>query len=291
MAAIFAVFSMAVSTTPLSGIGSGVGGGFEPPSQEPILNVVTDTTDIQNPTGELVWSEEFDTLDTDRWKIENSTFGEGNSELQCYTPEQVGVANGSLVIVAQNREVTCPNEQTRDYTSGMVRSQDVTLEPGQRIEWRTKLTPADPENQAGLWPAFWASGWDGKPWPSSELDFFEVMTARDPSRTVYSIHYLDENGKHGKRSSEVYNDKFSDDWHDFEFDYGIDGVLVWRMDGIEVHRVVSAPTQQVWPSPFDSPVTELRINLALGGTPGGLDIRALPAIFEMDYIRVYEMTE
>ena len=34
---------------------------------------------------------------------------------------------------------------------------------------------------------------------------------------------------------------------------------------------------------------ELKINLALGGNPGPLDDRALPATYQIDYVRIYDL--
>lgn len=237
-----------------------------------------------------VWAEEFDQLDPSRWVREHSTFGDGNNELQCYQPEQVTVANGILVLKAEDIQVTCPNGSVRSQTSGMVRSQGLTLSPGQSIEWRVKLTPANADAQAGLWPALWSSSWAGGGWPTGgEWDGFEVMTANSPDRVSYGIHYSNASGSHAKSGNEVFGARFSDDWHDFRFDYGVGGVLVWYMDGVETHRVVDAPTQQGYPAPFDQTMTEIKINLALGGNPGALEPSALPATYEIDYIRVYTL--
>ncbi len=236
----------------------------------------------------LVWAEEFDVLDPAIWSVEHSTYGDGNNELQCYTPDQVSVEAGSLVLRAENVSVQCPNGSLRQQTSGMVRTRVLTLSPGQYIEWRVKLTPADDENQAGLWPAVWSSSWAEGGWPTGgEWDGFEVMTANSPDRVSFGIHYSDASGANGKKSREVFGERFSDDWHEFRFDYGLDGVLVWYMDGVETHRVTEAPTQQGYPAPFDQTMTELRINLALGGNPGPLNPAALPATLKVDYIRAY----
>lgn len=44
----------------------------------------------------LVFAEEFDSFDATRWTKEHSTYGDGNAELQCYTPQQVSVASGNF---------------------------------------------------------------------------------------------------------------------------------------------------------------------------------------------------
>jgi hypothetical protein len=242
--------------------------------------------------GTVVWEDNFDVLDTTRWSLEHSTYGDGNNELQCYTPSNVSVRDGKLVLRAIHETYTCPNGSTRRVTSGMVRSRNVTFSPGQSIEFRVKLTPADPNDQGGLWPAVWSSGWAGS-WPrGGELDFFEAMTAIDPSRSIYSAHYQDTSGRHGVRNRPVYEDGyFSDSWHVVRFDYGTGGNLRWYLDGDLVHTITDLPTAQGYPAPFDQTIDEIKINLALGGRPGPLAWGALGrsgATFEVDYIRILE---
>ncbi len=254
------------------------------------------TTTTAAPAGPvLVWSEEFNSLNTNKWKLEHSTYGDGGRTMQCYTPQQATVSGGSLVLTAEKRTETCPNSSpygsTRDYTSGMVRSKGVTFSPGQRIVYRVKLTPNDDANQGGLWPSLWASGWAGGGWPAGgEWDGFEVMTAVDPARTVFGLHYANSLGNHAKSSKAIYsNQNFSANWHILEFDYGLDGVMTWRMDGQIMTEQSNLDTLQGWPAPFDQSMTELKINLALGGNPGPLDDRALPATYEVDYVRIYDL--
>lgn len=269
-----------------------------PTPPEPDGTTTTTTTTTSEPTTTpapsppegrtLIFAEEFDSLDPDTWLAENSTYGDGNNEMQCYTPQQVSVRNGRLVLRAEARVETCPNGSTRDVVSGMVRSSGFEFAPGQSIEFRVKLTPNDEVNQAGLWPAFWSSSWAGG-WPAGgEWDGLEVMTAKDPARSVYSIHYANSAGQHSKKSTEfVGTENFSANWHVVRFDYGTGGVLTWYLDGEVVSVIENADTVQGYPAPFDQPMTELKINLSLGGNPGPLDLRALPATFEVDYIRIY----
>jgi len=251
----------------------------------------TDPSDPPPPAGgrTLVYAEEFDTLDTSRWRKEHSTYGDGNNELQCYTPQQVSIDDGRLVLKAENRTETCPNGSTRRVTSGMVRSRGLDFSPGQYIEYRVKLTPADERRQGGLWPAFWASGFGGGGWPNGgEWDGLEVMTANDPTRAAFNLHYLDSASRHAQSPGRIFLDEaFSAAWHVLGFDYGSDGHMKWYLDNELVHEVRDADTLQGWPRPFDVPMTELKINLALGGSPGPLDAAALPATYEIDYVRIY----
>jgi hypothetical protein len=242
----------------------------------------------------VVWQDDFSSFDSSKWKLEHSTYGDGNNELQCYRPENVSVSGGKLVLRAVTETYTCPSGSTRQVTSGMVRSKGVTFSPGQAIEFRVKLTPADRDNQGGLWPAVWASGWGGGGWPAGgEMDWLEVMTAINPNRAMFSMHYADQSGNHKLQNKGVIgSDYFSDDWHTIRFDYGYGGKLTWYLDGQVAFQVNSAETLQGYPAPFDETVREIKINLALGGSPGPLSSGAVGsrgATFEVDYIRILDL--
>ncbi len=242
----------------------------------------------------MLWQDDFNSLNTSTWKLEHSTYGDGNNELQCYRPENVSVSGGKLILRAVTETYTCPNGSTRQVTSGMVRSRGVTFSPGQAIEFRVKLNPADANDQGGLWPAVWASGWAGGGWPrGGEMDWLEVMTAENPRRAMFSMHYADPGGSHALRNKGVIGSgNFSDDWHVVRFDYGRNGRLTWYLDGVQAFRVDGVATLQGFPAPFDQTVGEIKINLALGGRPGPLSPRAVGssgASFEMDYIRIIQL--
>ncbi len=242
----------------------------------------------------MIWEDHFNSLDTSRWAPEHSNYGAGNNELQCYEPRNVAVSQGRLILTARAQSVDCPRSGTYSITSGMVRSSGVTFEPGQAIEFRVRLTPNNPNDQGGLWPAVWSSGWAPGGWPrGGELDYLEVMTAEDPSRTVHSMHYDDPSGSHELKNKAVpLGSYFSDDWHVIRFEYGYAGKLRWYLDGQLVFSVDHADTYQGYPAPFDQPIREIKINLAVGGTPGPLApgaIGAGEATFEVDYIRVVRL--
>lgn len=266
-----------------------------PSSTKPTTTRPPTSTTAPPPAGKIVWQDNFDQLNTQQWSLEHSTYGDGNNELQCYRPENVSVRDGKLVLRAVSETYTCPKGDTRQVTSGMVRSKGATFSPGQSIEFRVKLTPADPNKQGGLWPAVWSSGWGGGGWPAGgELDYIEVMTAENPKRVMSSMHYSGPDGKHKHQNKgATLSENFSAAWHIIRFDYGHNGELVWWLDGKESFRVNSADTIQGYPAPFDQSINEIKINLALGGSPGPLDPGALGtgqpgATFEVDYIRIIQ---
>ncbi|MDH3679985.1 MAG: glycoside hydrolase family 16 protein [Acidimicrobiia bacterium] len=264
------------------------------PTPVPTTGAPSTTASMATPGGAVVWEDHFDVLDGSRWAVEHSTYGDGNNELQCYRPENVSVAGGRLVLRAVTETYTCPNGSTRTVTSGMVRSRGVRFGPGQALEVRVKLTPADPDRQGGLWPAVWSSGWAGGGWPrGGELDVLEVMTAVDPNRSMFSVHYARPDGSHGVTNRPVVgSEPFSAAWHTVRFEYHPGGRLVWFLDGQQVFAVTDLDTIQGYPAPFDQATTEIKINLALGGRPGPLHpaaIGTIGATFEIDYLRITQL--
>jgi beta-glucanase (GH16 family) len=96
---------------------------------------------------ELQWSDEFagPALDATTW-IAVEGPAEVNDELQYYTPEDVYIENGSLVLRTRQRPMG-----GRGYTSGEVRTgQKRMVTRGFAVEWRTKV----PKGR-GIWPANW----------------------------------------------------------------------------------------------------------------------------------------
>jgi len=119
------------------------------------------------------------------------------------------------------------------------------------------------------------------------------MTANNPRRSIYSIHYAEADGSHGVTNRPVVGSaNFSASWHTVRFDYGRDGDLVWHLNGSPVFSVSSVQTVQGYPAPFDQAIGEIKINLALGGRPGPLSPRAVGAggaTFEVDWIQIVRL--
>ncbi len=245
-------------------------------------------------SGALLFQENFDSLNTSRWKVEHSAYGGINGEVQCYQPNNVWVSGGKLVLRAKKESYDCPRAGRKSYTSGMVRLQDVEFKPGQAVEFRVKLNPGNRDTQAGLFPAVWSSSWSSGGWPKGgEVDYLEVMTVEDPKRAMFSMHYQGKGGGHELKNKGAYlGEYFSDSWHTIRFEYGYNGRLRWLMDGKETFVVDHAATSQGYPAPFDQTIREIKINLALGGHPGPLNDAALGssgATFEVDYLRIYKL--
>ncbi len=274
---------------------------------------------------QLVWADEFDGagLDRTRWTPEQSCWGGGNNERQCYTDraENIEVAGGFLMLKARKERFTGPDrpaeiapvsnpQVTREYTSGKVRTRGLHSWKYGRIEVRAKV----PAGQ-GMWPAVWmmpANDYYGK-WPlSGEIDILEAVNigARcdgckggvGENRTVSALHFGDlppGNTLVDQKTPLPDMALPSDDFHIYSVEWG-EGLIRFLIDG-RVHLAVtpdqwftgSAKAQGNPNAPFDQPFY-LMANLAVGGkwpeesNERGVAQSALPGQFTIDWIRVYQ---
>jgi len=134
----------------------------------------------------LKWQDNFEdnaSPNTSVWTLEEDGWGGGNSELQCYIPNNVTIETyqglNCLVLSAKKENYTwalknklCP------ATSGRVNTQGKVYFKYGKVESRMKL----PKTANGLWPAFWFMGNDrtfninnfDNSWPAcGEIDLME----------------------------------------------------------------------------------------------------------------------
>ena len=239
---------------------------------------------------ELVWSDEFDgnAVDPAKWEFQigdgcPNLCGWGNNELQYYRAENAVVEDGLLKIIAQRQTFG-----GRQYTSARMRSLNKGDWTFGRFEARIRL----PEGQ-GIWPAFWMLPTDEVygGWPrSGEIDIME-MVGHEPSTVHGTIHFGDPwpNNSFTGNSYRLSQGKFSDDFHLFAVEWGV-GVIDWYVDGTKFSTKTRNDLQgKKWP--FDQQF-HLLLNLAVGGNwPGNPDASTeFPQIMEVDYVRVYQLT-
>lgn len=239
---------------------------------------------------QLVWSDEFDgsTLNLNEWKLETGAHGWGNNELQNYVDSgAVEVSNGTLKITAAK---VGPGQQAGDYTSARLNSIR-TFTTG-RMEIRAKLPTLQGK---GLWPAIWMLGTvDGAfIWPDcGEIDIMEYVSYTP--HTVYStLHSRDFNHVKGNphTSGPIELMDAEDEFHIYGLLW-VAGRLSFYIDDISniTYDVKRSELYQGKDWPFYKPYYFL-INMAVGGNWGGaqgVDDSIFPAVFEIDYVRVYQ---
>ena len=274
---------------------------------------------------QLVWADEFNGTELDRtkWTPEQSCWGGGNNERQCYTDraENISVEGGMLLLKARKETFTGPDrppeiaanpnpQVTREYTSGKVRTIGLHAWKYGRIEARAKV----PAGQ-GMWPAIWMMPADNVygGWPlSGEIDILETVNIGatcdecqgnvGENRTVSALHFGNSppDNRHVDQKTPLPDLSLpSDDFHVYAVEWG-EGLIRFFVDG-RLHFEVTAdkwfsgsPKAAGNPNaPFDQPFY-LMANLAVGGkwpeesNDKGLASSSIPNQFALDWVRVYQ---
>ncbi len=236
-----------------------------------------------------VWSDEFEYSglpDSTKWGYDLGGSGWGNNELQYYTNRQknASVQNGILSI-----NLLKENFDGRDYTSSRIVSKDKGDFLYGRFEVKAKLPSGK-----GTWPAIWMlpTDWSYGGWPKSgEIDIMEHV-GYDQDRVHITVHteaYYHSIGTQKSGTKTVSG--ASKNFHVYRIDWtpmDIRGFI----DNEQIFQFANENKgSAVWP--FDKRF-HLLLNVAFGGNWGGaqgIDPTSLPQTMEIDYVRVYKMTE
>jgi hypothetical protein len=241
---------------------------------------------IATPAGyTLVWNDEFNDAsltmpDTKNWTYEVWNPGTVNNELQRYVAGKSGsnvtaeVSNGILKIHAikvGNEVISARMNSTSSWQYGY-------------MEARIKL----PKGK-GTWPAFWMMPKNYTSWPKDgEIDIMEEV-GYNPGYVYSTIHCNKyNNGGTSIESGNTYVATAESDFHVYACEWTATN-LKFYVDGKQILNYANDKTgYDAWP--FDQPFYII-LNLAWGGSWGGLqgvDESALPATYEIDYVRVFQ---
>lgn len=227
----------------------------------------------------LVWSDEFNasTLDTTTWIAVDGAVNV-NNELEYYTPSDVYIENGALVLRSQARAMG-----GRSYTSGEVRTGTKRLvSQGEAIEWRTQVPSGK-----GIWPANWlvassCTGIEGcgSAWPP-EIDVLE-MKGSQPNVNIMTHWWGSYPGQKYQTSSFDAGIDLSADFHTYRLEWFPDSLL-WYIDGVQRAKHTDNVT---------SGALQVVMNTAVGGSFDGAPSSAtvFPKYQRIDYVRVYRDT-
>lgn len=239
----------------------------------------------------LVWHDEFESEakalpDTLKWRYEVGGGGWGNGELQYYAPAVWGkdtvafVEGGILNIVALTPET--PVEGHR-YLSARMNSRE-SWKYGY-FEARLKMPVG-----RGTWPAFWMLPENMKSWPlDGEIDIMEHVGSH-PDSILVTVHTQKYNHMIGtQKGVQIYIPHTQSEFHLYALEW-TEQAITGYIDG---KRYFSYPNEEnggkeAWP--FDAPF-RLLLNQAIGGGLGGregVDDACFPAVYQADYIRVYQ---
>ncbi|WP_171032866.1 glycoside hydrolase family 16 protein [Fodinibius saliphilus] len=243
-------------------------------------------------SGELIWSDEFNTGTTPNsnywtYDIGHGSSGWGNNEVQYYTDQSknVRLEDGKLIIEAL--------KENGDWTSARIKTQELKTFEHVTVKARAKLPKG-----SGTWPAIWMLGADITEvgWPAcGEIDIMEHV-GKDPGVVHSALHTPSSHGNTQNTGEKAVND-FNSAFHIYEVEW-TSKKMTFKIDGEEFYSYSpSIKDDQTWPYNDEFFII---MNIAMGGNWGsdpqyetdglknGIDPNISKARMEVDYIRVYK---
>ncbi len=261
-------------------------------SKQYFINQEADKDEDYVPSGySLVWEEEFnaDKLsggkpalpDNEKWFYETAEPGWVNNELQTYIEGFIGTDTTAAIYDGTLKIKAIPRGE-RIYSARIN-----TIEAWTYGYFEARLRVPGGK---GTWPAFWMMPKNFTAWPlDGEIDIMEYV-GYDPNVVHSSIHtqsYYHSIGTQKTGTKEIENAEI--EFHVYAVEWTADYIKGF-VDGEEFFRFDNDGTGNKHTWPFNAPFY-LKLNLAWGGDWGaaqGLDETALPATYEVDYVRVYQ---
>ena len=232
---------------------------------------------------ELAWNDEFDTdgkPSTADWWYETGGGGWGNNEDQVYVAgskdgtDLAFISDGTLKIQARR-------------IGGTVYSIRMNTKRYWQYGWfEARLKVPDAK---GSWPAFWMMPQNFKTWPGDgEIDIMEyAISTQGKDRSSSSIHCNAYNWHKGTQKTHVQPvSKAATEFHVYALEWTAEQMRFYVDGNLHLTFKNEGKGYDTWP--FDAPFY-LKLNLAWGGNMGGeTDLNALPATYEVDYVRVFK---
>jgi len=206
-----------------------------------------------------------------------------NGERQYYSPDNVTVNEGILVIRADEEPVSDPvglyDPEFHTYTSGKLNTADEFQFTFGIVKWRAKL----PSGQ-GLWPALWMLN---APDPWFWDDEIDVMEARgsEPTITTSAHHFkvIDEGGNRQNQYNSASLEtgiNLQEEFHEYGLEWTSGSIQTWLDDRTVFYDEMAIPQGPMF----------LIMNAAVGGAFGGDpdETTVFPTTFEIDWVRVWQ---
>lgn len=245
----------------------------------------------------LVWSDEFDSgdlPDARKWvhDTERNKLGWYNNELQYYAanrPENARVENGRLIITARQETLSSTSDwKNQTYTSARLITRGLASWTYGYFEVRAKLPCG-----LGTWPAIWMLG-SGGTWPDDgEIDIMEqrgtsAAAKREVLGTLHTRAYNWSGGTLGvARGAATPLPDACTNFNNYQMTWDANRIAI-GVNGTHYFEFRNPNNGDRAQWPFDAPQFMI-LNLAIGGDLGGaVDNAALPAVMEVEYVRVYQ---
>ncbi len=302
------------------------------PGPTPVPPVASTGQPPASVTGGSTWNAIFaddfngSSVNTAQWNVaDNSNYGSGNHEDECYKAANTTVADGSLKLTGKRETVTtCGSNpdggNSYYFTSGMV----TTRAQGGSLKFKYRQGYAEVRMRVPrgniYWPAFWLVGaGDGSSpgWPDyGEFDVTEIYGSK-PDISESNFHRA--GGNIGAQNNNVNNPLSSssglninlpnplvaggtNNWHTYGLNWTANR-LDWYIDGIKVRTYNATSSADLAALGYEHSII---LNLAMGGdgprysdhgytgqdsasgyNDGNLNAD-LPGAMEVDYAKVWQ---
>ena len=234
----------------------------------------------------LVWQDEFDKgteLNPDDWTHEVKGSGWVNHELQNYVNHKTPEGRLVTEIRGGKLRITALKENGKVYSGRVYAKVKQGWQYGY-IEASIKL----PKGK-GTWPAFWMMPVNFRSWPADgEIDIMEEV-GYHPNYVSSSLHanaHVHSNGT--QVTHEMFCQGAEDEFHTYAILWTASNITTYVDGKQQLSYDNQGKGRDDWP--YDDPFYVI-FNLAWGGDWGGaqgVDESALPAVMEVDYIRVFQ---
>lgn len=258
------------------------------------------TEEVETPSSavpdgyELVWSDDFgpDTNtsktmpDTTKWWYETGGGGWGNNELQTYVK---GIAEGDTLAYISDGTLKI---KAVKLTTPIDNHKYASIRINSKASWKYGYIEARLKTVKGYgtWPAFWMLPEDFKNWPiDGEIDIME-HAGNVPDSIHITVHTQKHNHSNNTQISSIsYVPGSQNKFHTYGIEWN-ENYIKGYIDGQCKYTFENDGRNDKETWPFDKPFY-LKLNLALGGFFSNqvtVDEAALPAIYEIDYVKVYQ---
>ena len=214
-----------------------------------------------NPEWQLVWTDNFDSFDTSRWKKATHTFGINESQ---FVPENVKFQNGTMKLY-----LTAEPTSEKNYSGAEYRTVDSYLYG--KFETRMKFAPG-----SGVVSAFFTYRHPPQPrWNEIDIEFIGKDT-----RTIQFTHWWDSspNFKPVTYSLDFASDE---EFHVYAFEW-LPESIKWYVDGKLMHTA----TENIPNLPQRIMMNVWICNII--DWAGSFDPNILPVYAECDYVKYYK---
>lgn len=236
------------------------------------------------------WTKTFEddfSGDLSKWDVWSS--GAYNNELQYYSPDNMEIVDGVLVITSKKETITGTSEpgsstsKAFDFTSGRMESKEKISANANTPKVRMMARIKWPSGN-GMWPAFWSVG---AAWPTNgEID---VLEARGHEPNLYHTNYFfgtepNQNLVQNATGHITADDDLTSCFHLYE--------LVWEENTLTSYldgQVVEVKTSGGYIDDLFGKSHSLVLNLAVGGDYfQNLDPSTIqPGTMYVDYVKVF----